>query len=301
MNKFPVRLTILWHHVCDRARHLEPWFSKLRAWLEPARQWLLRLSERYHAQQEVIKRQSEVSHERITLKRAVLTFMETWGLGSRNIFYTAWHLLWRPGYVIADYLNGRRNRYMQPFFMFFVLTLILVQLAWIINVQTPKNKDMTLIAFELLRDHKDAFTPEQSAKIINAAQWLDKVQDWCDENRAWDLLLHSIGVLIVTWLLWRKSPRVGEAEWIVESGELLVGYNFAEIATAVVYILCQLQLISMITLVLFHRLPFDHMQGWAMVMPKLVLFGILLVDFKQLFRREWWPTVWRTMVIVVFA
>lgn len=258
-------------------------------------------AEKYQAQQEVIKKQSEVSHERITLKRAVLTFMETWGLGSRNIFYTAWHLLWRPGYVIADYLNGRRNRYMQPFFMFFVLTLILVQLAWVINVQTPKNKDMTLIAFELLRDHKDAFTPEQSAKIINAAQWLDKVQDWCDENRAWDLLLHSIGVLIVTWLLWRKSPRVGEAEWVVESGELLVGYNFAEIATAVVYILCQLQLISMIAMVLFHRLPFDHMQGWAMVVPKLVLFGILLVDFKQLFRRDWWPTVWRTMVIVVFA
>ena len=258
-------------------------------------------AEKYQAQQEVIKRQSEVSHERITMKRAVLTFMETWGLGSRNIFYTAWHLLWRPGYVIADYLNGRRNRYMQPFFMFFVLTLILVQLAWVINVQTPKNKDMTLIAFELLRDHKDAFTPEQSAKIINAAQWLDKVQDWCDENRAWDLLLHSIGVLIATWLLWRKSPRVGEAEWIVESGELLIGYNFAEIATAVVYILCQLQLISMIAMVLFHRLPFDHMQGWAMVVPKLVLFGILLVDFKQLFRREWWPTVWRTMVIVVFA
>ena len=262
--------------------------------------WQL-LAEKYQAQQEVIKRQSEVSHERITLKRAVLTFMETWGLGSRNIFYTAWHLLWRPGYVIADYLNGRRNRYMQPFFMFFVLTLILVQLAWVINVQTPKNKDMTLIAFELLRDHKDAFTLEQSAKIINAAQWLDKVQDWCDENRAWDLLLHSIGVLLVTWLLWRKSPRVGEAEWVVESGELLVGYNFAEIATAVVYILCQLQLISMIAMVLFHRLPFDHMQGWAMVVPKLVLFGILLVDFKQLFRREWWPTAWRTMVIVVFA
>ena len=262
--------------------------------------WQL-LAEKYQAQQEVIKRQSEVSHERITMKRAVLTFMETWGLGSRNIFYTAWHLLWRPGYVIADYLNGRRNRYMQPFFMFFVLTLILVQLAWVINEQTPKNKDMTLIAFELLRDHKDAFTLEQSAKIINAAQWLDKVQDWCDENRAWDLLLHSIGVLLVTWLLWRKSPRVGEAEWVVESGELLVGYNFAEIATAVVYILCQLQLISMIAMVLFHRLPFDHMQGWAMVVPKLVLFGILLVDFKQLFRREWWPTAWRTMVIVVFA
>ena len=66
----------------------------------------------YQAQQEVIKMQNEVSHERITVKRAVLSFMETWGLGSRNIFYTMWCLLWRPGHMICDYLNGRRSKYM---------------------------------------------------------------------------------------------------------------------------------------------------------------------------------------------
>ena len=61
------------------------------------------------AQQEVIKKQSEVSQERLTVKRAVLLFMETWGLGSRNIFYAMWHLIWRPGYMMSDYLNGRRK------------------------------------------------------------------------------------------------------------------------------------------------------------------------------------------------
>ena len=106
-----------------------------------------RAAEWYQLQQEVIKKQSEISHERITIKRAVLSFMETWGLGSRNIFYTMWHLMWRPGHMICDYLNGHRQRYMQPFFMFFVLTLILVQLAWVLEVQTPKNQNMTLAAF----------------------------------------------------------------------------------------------------------------------------------------------------------
>ena len=61
-----------------------------------------RIVDWYQAQQEVIKKQSEVSHERITIKRAVLSFMETWGLGSRNIFYTMWHLMWRPGHVMCD-------------------------------------------------------------------------------------------------------------------------------------------------------------------------------------------------------
>lgn len=259
------------------------------------------IADKYQAQQEVIKRQSEVSHERITIKRAVLTFMETWGLGSRNIFYTAWHLLWRPGYVINDYLNGRRKRYLQPFFMFFVLTLILVQMAWLMNVQPPKNKDMTLMAYELLRDHKSWFSEEQSTTILNIAQKLDAVQDWCDDNRGWDILLHSLGVILVTWLLWRKSPRVGTSEWALENGEMVNDYNFAEITTAIVYILCQLQLISMIAMICFRRLPFDHMQGWSMIIPALVLTLILLIDFKQLFRRDWWPTIWRTVVIMLFV
>jgi|GEM_PF-6915826 len=85
--------------------------NRLIQWLTPICRWAwtqwLRISDWYQAQQEVIKKQSEVSHERITIKRAVLSFMETWGLGSRNIFYTMWHLMWRPGYVMSDYLNGR--------------------------------------------------------------------------------------------------------------------------------------------------------------------------------------------------
>lgn len=260
-----------------------------------------RLAERYQAQQEVIKKQSEVSHERITIKRAVLSFMETWGLGSRNIFYTMWCLLWRPGHMIGDYLNGRRSKYMQPFFMFFVLTLILVQLAWVLKVQIPKNKDMTLMAYELIRDHREALTSEQKVNIMKTAQWIDKVYDWRDENRAWDILIQSLGVILVTWLLWRKTSRIGTGVWAIESGEYVEGYNLAEIITVIFYILCQLQILSVIAMLLFHRLPFDHMSGWTMIVPKMILFGVLLIDFKQLFQRDWWPTAWRTLIIVLFA
>lgn len=260
-----------------------------------------RMVDWYQAQQEVIKKQNEVSHERITVKRAVLSFMETWGLGSRNIFYTMWHLLWRPGHLMCDYLNGRRSKYMQPFFMFFVLTLILVQLAWVLNVQTPKNKDMTLTAFELVRDHSEHLSVQQMTHIFKTAQWLDKVHDWRDENRAWDILIQSLGVIFVTWLLWRKSPRIGTDEWVIENGEYIEGYNFAEIVTVIFFILCQLQILSVIAMLLFHKLPFDHMEGWTMIVPKLILFAVLLIDFKQLFRRDWWPTIWRTFIVVLFV
>ena len=271
-----------------------------RIW-EWCKQFVRTIVDKYQAQQEVIKKQSEISCERITIKGAVLSFMETWGLGSRNIFYTMWCLLWRPGYMIRDYINGHRKHYMQPFFMFFVLTLILVQMAWVLRVDMPKNKDMTLTAYELLRDHKDMFSPDQALKILHAAEWLDVVHDWRDENRSWDILIQSLGIVLVTWLLWRKNPRIGNAEWIVESGEMIEGYNLAEITTVIFYLLCQLQILSMIAMLLFHKLPFDHMSGVAMIVPKLVLFAVLLIDFKQLFQRDWLQTAWRTLIIVLFV
>ena len=200
----------------------------LRTW-ERVKAWCVatweRVSSWYMAQQEVVKKRSEVSHERITIKRAVLAFMETWGLGSRNIFYAMWHLLWRPGYMISDYLNGHRKRYLQPFFMFFVLTLILVQLAWALDVQLPKNRDMTLTAFKFIREHNDSFSVKQKNSILEAALWLDKIHDWRDENRAWDLIIHSVSVCLITWLLWRKSPRIGQGEWVVDSGTIGKGYT----------------------------------------------------------------------------
>jgi len=260
----------------------------------------LRISSWYMAQQEVVKKRSEVSHERLTVKRAVLLFMETWGLGSRNIFYTMWHLIWRPGYMMSDYINGHRKRYLQPFFMFFVLTLILVQMAWALDVQLPKNRDMTLTAFKFIYEHNESFTVKQKSVILETAQWLDKVHDWRDDNRAWDLIIHSIGICLITWLLWRKSPRIGQGEWVVDIGTMVEGYNFAEIMTAIAYILCQMQMLSIFTMICFRKLPFDHIHGFMLV-PELILFVILLINFKQLFQRKWWATIWRTALIVLFV
>ena len=295
-EKIKAWVTPLW----EKAR---PAWEPVARFLAPAKAWCvkvwMRFSNWYLAQQEVIQKQSEVSHERLTVKRAVLLFMETWGLGSRNIFYTMWHLIWRPGYMISDYLNGRRKRYLQPFFMFFVLTLILVQLAWLLDVQLPKNRDMTLVAFDLLSAHSDWFSITQMKYILKGAQWLDEVHAWRDANRAWDLIIHSIGICIITWLLWRKSPRIGQGEWVVANGTMVEGYNFAEIVTVIAYVLCQFQIVSMVSMICFRKLPFDHIQGFMLV-PALILFVILLIDFKQLFQRDWWPTIWRTAVIVVF-
>ena len=160
---------------------------------------------------------------------------------------------------------------------------------------------MTLKAFEVIRNHPDWFNSDQKKTILNTAHWVDKAHDWRDKNRAWDILIQSLGVIFVTWLLWRKSPRIGMGEWVVENGEYIEGYNFAEIVTIIFFVLCQFQILSIIAMLLFKTLPFDHIDGWSMIIPRLLVFAVLLIDFKQLFQRDWWPTIWRTLVVVLFV
>ena len=296
-----------WQEVRDKA---ESYWRRVKEFVAPyyrraadfvIRYWK-RLSEWYMAQQEVVKIRSEVSHERITVTRATLAFMETWGLGSRNIFHTMWHLIWRPGFMMSDYLNGHRKRYLQPFFMFFVLTLILVQVAYVLEVPMAKNADVTLTALDFVRTHRDSLSADEQKTIMTTAKWLNNLHDWRDENKAWDIIIHSVGIVLMTWLLWRKSPRIGSAEWVVDNGMILEGYNFAEIVTVIAYILCQLQIISLVVMIFFHTLPFDHMKlSLLSIIPILCLYVILFIDFKQLFQRDWWATAWRTAIIVFFV
>ena len=254
----------------------------------------------YQSRQEKIKAEMETTPDRLTIGRALSIFLDTFGLGSRNVFYTAAHLFWRPGYMINDYVNGRRKRYLQPFMMFFLLTLILVQVAWIRDVQLPKNKAVTLSTFELIREHKTFFTPKRKTIALNIAGHIDAFHQWRDKNRSYDVLMRSIWMMLITWLLWRKTPRVGGEEWAVSIGEQIEGYNLAEIITLIVYILCQVQILSIVWMLCFGTLLFEQ-SGWMMIIPTVLWFALLAVDFKQFFQLSWKATLWRTAIVVIFV
>ena len=35
--------------------------------------------------------------------------MDIWGLGTRSLIYSVWQLLLRPGHIIGDYIDGKRQ------------------------------------------------------------------------------------------------------------------------------------------------------------------------------------------------
>ena len=70
---------------------------------------------------------------RYSFKKALLLFLDVWGVGNRGMFRSLRDLLLRPGYMIRDYLRGMQMAYFPPFKMFFLLFTL-----WLL-VQTGLN------------------------------------------------------------------------------------------------------------------------------------------------------------------
>ena len=63
--------------------------------------------------------------KRYSARLAFLHFLDAWGLGSDILYRTLRDLLLRPGYLIRDYLNGKRMAYFPPIkLMFLVLAFL---------------------------------------------------------------------------------------------------------------------------------------------------------------------------------
>ncbi len=72
---------------------------------------------------------------RYSFKKAILLFLDVWGLGNRGMFRSIRDLILRPGYMIRDYLRGMQMAYFPPFKMFFLLLTLWLVVDSGLNIQ----------------------------------------------------------------------------------------------------------------------------------------------------------------------
>lgn len=210
---------------------------------------------------------SDVS--RLNYKTAARGFMDVWGMGSRGLFNSIYHLLARPGYMIADYLHGRRQPYFPPFKMFFVLTAIAILVAHVFNI----DNHVTLVR---------GFEEAQGSDIKEVAKymfatWLYKIQEIMDYNVA---LTHVVMVFFCTMLfrmMFPNSPRMGK---------LTVSEHFY----ALIMITSQQQFIDIVLMLT----TWSSADG---LLAHCVEYGFLIVTCRQLYGYSWVSTILRLIVI----
>ena len=73
---------------------------------------------------------------RYSFKKALLLFLDFWGVGNRGMFRSILDLILLPGYMIRDYLRGMQIAYFPPFKMFFLLIALSLVVDSGLNIQS---------------------------------------------------------------------------------------------------------------------------------------------------------------------
>ena len=108
--------------------------------------------------------------------------MQIWGMDSRSMGYSLLQLLLRPGYMISDYISGKRQVSFPPVKMLLIVAigLMIVDRMWGDSTEISTNP------------HSAAF---------------DSFFIWADSNPGWAMLTICGFLIIPTWILFRYAPK----------------------------------------------------------------------------------------------
>ena len=115
-----------------------------------------------------------------TVKQGV---MMIWGMDSRSLSYSLLQLILRPGYLISDYINGKRQVTFPPVKMLLIVAIV------------------GMIARSLFGE----LELEIAEETQDAASQL--FTEWSASNPGWAMLGVSIMMLLPTWLYFRHAPK----------------------------------------------------------------------------------------------
>lgn len=214
----------------------------------------------------------------------------------KGFLYTVLCLLLRPGYMIRDYIEGKRVRYTRPIQLLFILATISIAVNYffgdnssnnqIVYNAVPKNVCDTLTVDSLSQtgiDSKSTFVNGVSIisdgeRDFELEQVFNNVIDWMSDN---------LGLTTLLFLPFLMLPMFVSYRWKNEGRK----YNFTEFFFVTVYICDQWYLLYLIT----YALPNS-------VDCLLCFFPVVFVwDCRQLFRISWGSSIKRMLLFSVLS
>jgi hypothetical protein len=126
----------------------------------------------------------------------------------RGIFFTLKHLMFRPGHLIRDYIDGRRAHHVKP------LMLIMITAAAVIFL-TQWLMGGDIVRSDLLLGAEGAARAEGHADSMRFAETLGTVNAWMIHHFAAVTLLLLPVEAAAFKLAFRRSQKLNYPEWLV--------------------------------------------------------------------------------------
>ena len=120
--------------------------------------------------------------KKVSWKSVFQSTAEVWGMGNRSMLYSLWQLIWRPGYFISDYINGKRQVSFPPVKMLVVMGVISVVID-------------------------SLFGTKRAAVVASDASWVGHFFAWLESSPGWGWLIMTCFFILPTWCLFHYAPR----------------------------------------------------------------------------------------------
>ena len=206
---------------------------------------------------------------RITWKTVRSGLMDLFGLGGRSLPYSVWQLLWRPGYFISDYINGKWQLSFPPVKMLVIVTFLVF-----------------FIGQFLFPEYWSEVIEDQPATVTSTGveYYVDSAINWLSAHPEWGILFIFSILILPTWFVFKHAPR--------NPRHTLPQGFFIQVFMTTQYFIWNFVL----SLVLAWT-GLNVQQAWAVSVCFLPL--MVLLDYKQLFGYGLRGTLWRLAAIVV--
>ncbi|MBR3100881.1 MAG: DUF3667 domain-containing protein [Muribaculaceae bacterium] len=189
--------------------------------------------------------------------------------------YTTMQLLFRPGYLISDYISGKRQVSFPPMKMLFILA---VAYAIICHWLFP---EFNVLGYGFDDIYELRFTKSDAQGIVKIAE---PFYDWVESHFSWFMLILSLIAIFPTWIMFRYSPR--------HTRHTLPEGFFVQV------LFVNLQIVLFLLL-----LPcwFFFNQFATMTVLSIIVIAYYIVGYMQLFGYGLWGTLWRQIFVYGFV
>lgn len=209
--------------------------------------------------------QSSKVEERMSLWKTFLLFIDVWGVGNRGMFHTIRDLILRPGFLICDYLRGKRSAYFPPFKLLFLLTTLSLVVSSGFNVfHVNFTQDYHIGTFDL--------QSAQEAITVKIFDFWNYIIDLQDRFPALFRLVVTTFTCVFYFIFFRKSKKIGTL-------------NYHEFFIAMVYMVNMANIYSI-------TFRFFGAPDWLVAMPSL----LYIIPLQQMTGFSWINTLWRFLL-----
>ena len=218
---------------------------------------------------------------RYSFKKALLLYLDVWGVGNRGMFRSIRDLILRPGYMIRDYLRGMHMAYFPPFKMFFLLIALSLVIDSGLNIQginrSKQNKAETQQV--VAGWFKGVAETDQSQAAEASQDASEKVSAFLEQHTSALTLICLLLFSLPLYLMFRHSPAIPDL-------------RLSECFVAMVYIADMYLIYCIVPSLLCFSVEGE-------IIYDILAMLMVIIPIKQLSGYSYPSTVWRIIVAFI--